>query len=272
MSERAITFGPHGGLIGIVTEPDRSSVKENPVVIILNSGLLHRIGPYRLSVDMARRLASSGFRVLRFDLSGIGDSRMRLSKASKKESIVADIQASMDALSGDLGATSYVLMGLCSGSDNAQHASVADKRVVGVVHLDGFGFRNRKYYLNHYGSRLLSPKTWTNKLASFLQAEPQEDAPPEQNLVNRDFPSRKQATRNLATLVQRKTCMLYVYTWGAEDYNNYKEQFQDTFFSIDFHDLLDLEYYPFAEHTYPKVKHREKVVERILDWMNQNFS
>ena len=64
-------FGPDEQLVGILTHPEAAS---STAVTILNAGVLHRIGPHRLHVLLARRLAELGFHALRLDLGGIGDS------------------------------------------------------------------------------------------------------------------------------------------------------------------------------------------------------
>ena len=53
MKEKAILFGDGKGLLGILTEPQGSSADLG--VVILNSGLLHRMGPNRLHVKMNSR-------------------------------------------------------------------------------------------------------------------------------------------------------------------------------------------------------------------------
>ncbi|HEY5972738.1 MAG TPA: hypothetical protein VIT22_12400, partial [Pseudoxanthomonas sp.] len=50
-----------------------SGTARGTTVVLLNAGLIHRVGPFRLYVRLARELAESGFDVLRFDLPGIGD-------------------------------------------------------------------------------------------------------------------------------------------------------------------------------------------------------
>ena len=75
MRERAVRFGKTAKLVGIVAEPNptEQSGTDKPAVLMLNSGILHRVGACRLHVKLARSLASEGHTVLRFDFSGIGD-------------------------------------------------------------------------------------------------------------------------------------------------------------------------------------------------------
>ena len=62
---------------------------------MLNSGLIHRVGPYRLSVKVARRVALEGFLSVRFDLTGVGDSGARRDSSSVGARAVADTRAVM---------------------------------------------------------------------------------------------------------------------------------------------------------------------------------
>lgn len=71
ITETAHVFGE--GLVGVLSRP-RQIVAGRPAVILLNAGLVQRSGPFRVYAQLARALASCGFVVLRFDLSGRGDS------------------------------------------------------------------------------------------------------------------------------------------------------------------------------------------------------
>src|SRR5262249_27402146 len=62
-------------LFGIHTEPlDPPRGKRSPMVLFLNAGAVHRVGPNRMYVDLARSWAEHGLTSLRLDLSGLGDS------------------------------------------------------------------------------------------------------------------------------------------------------------------------------------------------------
>src|SRR5205085_10315692 len=74
MGERFVRLGPVG-LFGVVTEVDPDPDK--PVVVLLNNSIDHHVGPNRMWVDLARRIALLGFPVARGDISGIGDSPTR---------------------------------------------------------------------------------------------------------------------------------------------------------------------------------------------------
>jgi alpha-beta hydrolase superfamily lysophospholipase len=135
--EIPLRFGPAGSLFGVLAEPpdNGSAVRRNTAILFLNVGHNYRIGPNRLYVHMARELAACGFRTLRFDLSGIGDSPgtsgPREGNYYVKGSDV-DVSAAIDRLQAE-GCTRFWLMGVCSGSFVAFQAALADPRVNGQV-------------------------------------------------------------------------------------------------------------------------------------------
>ena len=64
--ERTIRFGSGERLLGIVT-PAPQPLAGAPVCLLFNAGVVHRIGPHRLNVKLARALAARGFTALRMD-------------------------------------------------------------------------------------------------------------------------------------------------------------------------------------------------------------
>src|SRR5688572_22932114 len=106
--ESLLTFGASGTLHGILTEPEAARrVPDAPFVLLWNVGLHHRVGPYRIYVDLARRLAEAGYGSLRFDTSGLGDSETSRNDArSDAERNVADVRAAMQALGEQRGVSS----------------------------------------------------------------------------------------------------------------------------------------------------------------------
>ena len=118
--ERIVRFGPDQSLMGILTTP-REARADAPHIVFVNAGIVHRVGPNRLYVDMARALAALGFPVLRFDLSGLGDSRMVPTAASLAESaaVVRYARRGSDFLSIERapGSRVFIVSGLCSGRE-----------------------------------------------------------------------------------------------------------------------------------------------------------
>jgi pimeloyl-ACP methyl ester carboxylesterase len=127
-------FGNRESLVGTMTEP--ASVQfagQMTGVVLLNAGLVHRVGPNRLYVKLARRMAALGHPVLRFDFSGTGDSGVRRDHRPLEECLVSESQEAMDWLEKTQGVHEFILMGLCSGAVNAVNTACVDPRVTGAV-------------------------------------------------------------------------------------------------------------------------------------------
>lgn len=172
--ERALRFGGRGELVGILTEPAVSPATPRPGVIFINAGMVHRVGPNRLYVNLARHLAGRGFLSVRFDLSGIGDSPHRADGLPADESAVQETRAVMAALETAFGVRRFVLAGLCSGAVTAFRSALGDPRVAGAVLLNPQGFHHdpgwnarvqtiseSRRYLRR---ALLSPGSWRRAL------------------------------------------------------------------------------------------------------------
>jgi pimeloyl-ACP methyl ester carboxylesterase len=163
LTEEVLLFGQdEANLVGIITDPPEDRRDPNlPAVILLNPGLIHRVGPHRLYVKLARALAEQGHVVLRFDLSGIGESRPRAEIVAGGYDAVLDTFDAMSWLHWVRGAKGFILMGHCSGGWHSLLAAHEAPTVYGVVAMDleagGDAWirydRNRVYsqfYRNYY--------------------------------------------------------------------------------------------------------------------------
>lgn len=138
MKEGVIRFGAGDALVGILTEPDMvPAAGPFPGFVLINAGVVHRVGPNRLYVKTARRLAALGYPVLRFDLSGIGDSRARSDAIGFEKSVVSETAEAMAVLKCRLGVEQFILAGICSGADISFLTAREHPEVVGVVLING---------------------------------------------------------------------------------------------------------------------------------------
>lgn len=277
MNEEVVHFGPNGTFVGIRTRPSDPDPAK-PMLVVLNAGLLHRVGPYRLGVEVARNLARAGFEVFRFDLSGIGDSRSRQGRGASEEvahqsKAVADVQTALDHLVASTKVKRFVLMGLCSGAYNAHEVAVADARIVGCIFLDGYGYKTKGFLLHHYGARMLSPSRHIGFLRrKLLGHKPKEEVQtdPRAEVFEVEFPPREKVSGELGALAARGTELLFVYTGGTE-YFNHRGQFDEMFGHVDFRGRMQLEYYEEADHTYTVLAARAELQHTIERWMTARF-
>ncbi|MCH7653577.1 MAG: alpha/beta fold hydrolase, partial [Chloroflexi bacterium] len=141
MREEAVLFGKGGSLVGVVTDQETSKGPGDGVaVILLNSGVLHHVGPGAIYVKIARLMAKLGFTSLRFDYSGIGDSGVRMDDVPFETSSILEAQEAMDYLEATRGVRRFILMGICSGAVASFEAAEADERVVGAVLMNPRSF------------------------------------------------------------------------------------------------------------------------------------
>lgn len=280
-------FGPGDRLTGIAVRPqDR---QHNTCVLFLNSGLLHRVGPYRMFVDLAREIATMGMPCFRLDLSGLGDSLPRDDARSERERVLADIGDAFDFLQREFDYRRFIIIGLCSGADNAHWAGLAEQRMVGAVMLDGPGYPNFKFYVARCATLLLSASAWRNML-SVLKTSVLKTAvlsvnsnaarglhagtSPRQQVFVRPFPPREQADREIRAMVERGMKLLYLYTGGVERYFNHHSQFGDNFPSVVFNRPganVQYEFNPQFDHTYSDLQHRRYLFTRVRDWLAEQF-
>jgi len=168
--EQATLFGESGSLVGIVTDPPKLEASNKlPAMILLNFGLYHRVGPNRLHVKVARRLASMGLVVLRFDFSGIGDSLVTTQSPDFQNRWIQETQEAMDWLSRTRGINKFLLGGICSGAITSFETACRDPRVVGTLLINP-NFRKDKDLDYYVLSRrlwkviLFSPRSWLKLL------------------------------------------------------------------------------------------------------------
>jgi alpha-beta hydrolase superfamily lysophospholipase len=127
LRECPLTIGANPELFGIVTEPAAGPAPGTPLLLFVNAGSAYRVGPGRLYVQLTRGLAGLGFRCVRMDLTGLGDSI--LADASRENApypstMFRDIDGALTALAARFGVSRVVLVGLCSGAYAAFQSAV----------------------------------------------------------------------------------------------------------------------------------------------------
>ncbi|MFO1378711.1 MAG: alpha/beta fold hydrolase, partial [Steroidobacteraceae bacterium] len=164
--ENVVLLGPRKALVGIATLPPAADPGAGTTwAVILNAGIIHRVGPNRLHVELARTIAERGIPVVRVDLSGIGDSEPRSDGLAPLEAALADIRETLDSIAARNAArTRFVLIGLCSGANHAIITAAADERVVGVALMDPLIPHTARYHVNHFVGRLFRAQSWRNSL------------------------------------------------------------------------------------------------------------
>ena len=128
------------GNTGILSESKNlGQARVRPTIIITNTGANHRVGNHRLCVTMARSWALRGFRVIRFDRPGMGDSAAPIGARDNEiysNSGLQSLISLIDYLSVRFKSDRFILAGLCSGGYFSYQAALSDKRVVGLLMIN----------------------------------------------------------------------------------------------------------------------------------------
>jgi pimeloyl-ACP methyl ester carboxylesterase len=144
LREQAVRFGTGDSIFGVVTEAvSGERNRQKPVMLLLNSGAVHHVGPNRLYVRIARNLALEGFRVLRFDLPGLGDTPVETGRQENQtypEWALAAIRQAVDFAHVHLAANGIHCAGICSGGYHGLKAAVAGMPFRGVIVINPLTF------------------------------------------------------------------------------------------------------------------------------------
>ena len=282
LTEEPLQFGQGGRLFGILTLPSMTSrnAQELPVFVYLTAGLLHRVGPYRLHVRLARELAQMGFSSLRVDLAGMGDSPPRPG-LTNQQSVAADFEEILDVLESRLGRLPLVLAGLCTGADNATSLTLREPRVVGMVLLDPICFPDDGFRARTVVMKYANPAeyiawfkrgeyiAWLKRRFKALtrpRGKKQEGDKSPDPLALRELPTREQLRTAIESIREREGRVLSVFTQYALGYYNQTGQLGRVLGVNGYQRFCTELFWPQTHHTYWLELHRRRLIEEIKTW------
>ncbi|MFZ2652256.1 MAG: hypothetical protein WA210_19335 [Burkholderiaceae bacterium] len=267
MLETCCQFGAQRQLAGILTEPHGES--QARVCVLVSAGLVPKFGPYRLYAQLARRLARSGTRTLRFDLGDIGDSRQAHAGRTLQERTRLEIAAALDFTSECLGPGSnggFVLGGLCSGAEDSFRYAECDPRVSAVLLIDPFSYRTAGWSWRHglHRATRLSMR-WLGMYAPLDYRVAAANIGPAGAMPRLEYRQMEhtESSRILKALIARGVNIHFVYTGGARGSFNHAGQLQAMFKGVDFKGLVTLDYFPHVEHLQALQEERDALIEAI---------
>jgi len=242
MREHAVSFGASGNLSGILCEPQRP-IAGAPAALMWNVGIHHRVGAFRIWVDLARKLAAAGFTSLRFVLSGMGDSEVRRGAPEDVER-KEDLDEAMAFMTKRTGVSTFAPIAFCSGIDQLHSLGLRDERIVAMGYIEGYAWRTRGFYLR-YPLRYLRGTLWRDRLEHLserkalqrfrrflkpkeaLAVDPgtaEEAAGAGASMFARHRPGQEQFAADLRTLRARDVKLFFAY-FGLETDFTYSGQF-----------------------------------------------
>ena len=269
MSEKTIPFGSDSGLIGTVSVPSTPPKAGSRVgVLLFNAGIVHRVGPHRINVYIARELAARGIPAIRFDLAGHGDSARLTGAHSFEAQAVIDVRAAMDALGATANVTKFVIFGYCSGAYHGFAAALEDERVAGLVMYDAYRYPTIKTHLYHYLDRLREPKllprvfgVLRGAIARSAGNEPPQA--PELGRIN-FYPAKADVGAGLRKLLERGVCIRMIYSGGHLRHYNYHRQFRDTFAAFGVADRIPAAFLPESDHVATSLTAHQALLQSIV--------
>ncbi|MBK7862390.1 MAG: hypothetical protein IPJ65_28030 [Archangiaceae bacterium] len=285
MKEHAVTFGAAGNLSGILCEPEHP-VPGAPAVLMWNVGIHHRVGAFRVWVDLARRLAEAGFTSLRFDLSGMGDSEVRRGGDQDVER-KADLDEAMAFVTRRTGITTFAPVAFCSGIDQLHDLGLRDERVVAMGYIEGYAWRTPGFWL-HYPKRYLNPALWKERLEHLderqslqrfkrffkpraaLKLDPESvEAAGGAAMFARHRPDQGQFAADLRRLRARDVKLFFAY-FGLDTDFNHPAQFEEMTGMAPSDDVR-LFYLGAADHILFRTAHRDATVIETCAWLKHRF-
>lgn len=276
--EQAVLLGPRRSLVAIVARPLVAQRAGEPVIVILNTGIVHRVGHHRMYVTLARILASDGRTVVRFDLSGIGDSIPRGDSLTPLIGALADIKEALDSLETLYQASRFILVGLCSGADHAVLYGHTDPRIAGLVLMDPTLPPTPRYYFYYIAQRLGRVRNWISVLTGRsgllrLAAEhlgnrfkPQNDL---QGLTLQNLQFSRYLARCYQATAARRTRLLSVFT-AISTRHTYAQQWLDAFPEVSASGAMRLEFFADSDHLFSADKDRARLFRVIGDWLGSD--
>lgn len=270
--ERVCKFGSHGGLVGIVTEPDGAvevQMAVRPAIVVSNVGLNHRPGPNRLWATFARRMAEHGFVTLRFDTSGLGDSSSRSDKLSTTDRHVLDMREAVSYVLHKQQVSSVALIGLCSGVDPVHAVAADDPRVSHALFLDGYHYDTLRHLLNIGVLKLFQPRYYARALRRFLSRVPGETvAGAEDEVLTREYPPKEKTRQDLDAMLARGVRIYACFTGGFSHYYSYDDQFFDMLpGGSSLRGRVSLHLFPQADHLFSGAEVKESLYRSMAQFL-----
>lgn len=262
--DRILRFGPGGQLVGIFSGEGLPA--DAPVMVLPSAGVVPRSGPFRLHVELARRLREQGIRSFRFDVPGVGEAP-RIKGIGPQEATLA----AMDCLALEQGVEQFVIGGVCSAADLAWETAAADSRVRGMVLLDGLAFAGPWYRFALIAGAVRRPvRQWFGLLHRLLMRRAA--GPPALTTSDyRDWPSRDGARRQFAGLVEANVHSLWIYTGGFAGVFLHPRQFAWSFGAPARDPRVAMHYWPDCDHTFFARVHRDRLLATLTDWFIATF-
>ena len=267
---------PEGNLHGVLTQ--YAEEPNETILVLISGGLIHKIGPNRIYVKLAREFAEEGFDSFRFDLSGIGESIIENIK-SELEVHINDIRCVVEYLSKSY--KKIILVGLCSGANIIYNYLKNENSIAGFIGINGHYIDEYKHseiesilqpkiQSRYYKKKLFSLQNWFRVLSGksnykgILRA-----------LNNKILGKRGTLEGNkiqFTTSLNQLNCKIpicLIYAEGSTGYDAYLKTIKDHIYQNKL-DNCTIYLIRKADHIFTPVRCQNKLVATILLWLTTN--
>jgi len=256
-------------MIGTLCVPDPGQRVGTVGLLLLNAGIIHRIGPHRINVRLAREVATMGIPSLRFDLSGRGDSLPAAPGLRYDEQAARDVCHAVATLCSEGQCDRVILFGICSGADNGFAAAMLESRIASLVMFDPPIFPNlrwrvriwmskfRKYGLRAGFARLLAiRKTWVTESKT--------------DSYGRDVPPVPEYVARLRSVADRGASIRLVYSGSTCDATDYEAQRRIILGAEPREaERIHTEFLPDIDHVVSTREAQELLLSRMRAWISE---
>lgn len=266
MNEHILTFGPRARLAGTLTRP--SGVTRDTAILLLNAGVVPRMGPHRFNVKLARRLAQEGFTVLRLDLSGLGDSGAADEGLSFEQQAVADLQAAMSHLQRLSQVRSFALAGICSGAHHGLATALQDDRLQALWLMDTHAYptSRTRWVRARKQLQLDLVGTLTRWALKAVQAVSSRASDEQAQPIDNPYPTppKTEFARMIQALLDRQVRLQLVYSGGMFWQHNHASQWRDAFREFGAVAQVPCDLLSDVDHTASTLHAQQRLVDSVL--------
>lgn len=284
--EEVVMFGSNSRLVGVLSRPSPLVPTRHTGVVMLNAGVVHRVGPQRLWVSLSRRLASNGFTVFRFDHGGVGDSAAGDNPLGFDQSSLLDLADALRWLTNETACRRFALVGLCSGTLTAFRAAQRDDRVSALLLLtalledpttvpadvvaEASGRRvTRSYVTEKVASgrawaRLLTGRVSPGKILRSLVLGARRAWAPAQVL-----PGTATVLAGLRQLLERGVPVLFLFGEPSTVLEYFRMTLAPHLKALRRQGSITDVVIPGADHTFTERRHQERVMALTSEWLDR---
>jgi dienelactone hydrolase len=240
-----------------------------------------RIGPHRILVAAARRLAEDGLAALRFDLTGRGESEGDPMTVDL-DTMIADVQAAVRALRERLpGGAPVAVLGMCSGGNVGLGAAAlmgdADATVCWSTYpyqeqrAGSSDLRRTGHFLKVYARRLLRLSTWKKLLRGRVHLGGVKKTLVGHYEKGEDSERNRQTARQdiLGPLSRYERPVLFLFGSNDPEAVDARAAFADFFRRAG--RTVQMQSIEGANHNFYSLKWKREVIEATAQWLRENL-